>query len=103
MDGNRFDELSKMFGRTRSRRTAVKELVAGAAASGAGLVRTIGADAAAKCRRKGDICRKDGDCCSNACGAPDRFRRRRCCQGITSTCTTGADCCSGMQCCGNGT
>jgi hypothetical protein len=44
------------------------------------------ADAAAIGREPGAICRKDGDCRSGLCGAPDRTRRRRC------RCRTDADC-----------
>lgn len=96
MDGNRFDTLTRSLAHLRSRRGVLRAL--GAAVAGA-----IGLDAsgvaAATCRKGGQICRKDGDCCSRTCNLKDATGRRYCAQAFACTEPEGAGCCPAGQLC----
>ena len=85
MDGDRFDSLTKTIAGT-SRRSLLK-VGLGAVLSGAvGTFSRESVDAARRLRALGQICRKDGDCASGACGPRDGRGRGRC------RCATAADC-----------
>ena len=73
MDDRSFDAFARSFARS-SRRRLAKRLLGGTAA---GLLGLVGADAAAAtCRRPGDVCRENANCCSGSCGPKDRTGRR---------------------------
>jgi hypothetical protein len=85
VDGSRFDQLAKTMA-GGSRRTVLKAGLGAALGAALGGIGIGGADAA-KLRRVGEICRKNGDCASHACLPKDRTGRRRC-----GECLTAADC-----------
>ena len=62
MDDQRFDSLTKVFARGRSRRDVLKLLAGGTA--GTVLLATVANDAGAECH--GIACSGDGDCCTGA-------------------------------------
>jgi hypothetical protein len=81
MDECRFDNLTRMFGAIRDRRTAVKTLVA----AGAALVSLAKAEfgIAAQddvliegCRLTGERCDRDKQCCSDDCNRKRKKRKR---------------------------
>jgi hypothetical protein len=76
VDGQRFDELTRLFAESRTRRSVLRGMF-GLAGAAAGALGVRGADAAS-CRDLGDICRKPGDCCTGACGPKDAAGRQRC-------------------------
>src|SRR6266508_3384788 len=94
VDGQRFDDLTRLFANGISRR----RLLGGLAAGAAGLIGHA-ETAAATCRKPGRTCRTDANCCSNLCGPKDATGRHRClCQSAadcpvkvcqTATCTSG--------------
>jgi hypothetical protein len=105
VEGRDFDALARRVAAGTGRRAVLRHLLAGAAvalgvgAPAAGLLRTSGG-AAAVCRPGGDVCRKDGDCCSGDCLGPDATGRARCaCARGTSPC--GTACCAAGQVCVN--
>lgn len=87
MDGSRFDQLTRSLAGS-SRRSLLSAALGGALAA-VGLADA--ADAARK-RRAGEVCRKNGDCASNVCGPKDSHGRRRC------SCLTANDCTAPGQC-----
>lgn len=99
MDPSRLDDLARRLAASAPRRVVAK------AAAGAVLASLVGAPrsgAAApvsterkSCRGTGEICRRDGQCCSDRC-----FRGRCDCRGQGAFCTVDRGCCSGR--CGNG-
>ena len=62
MDDQRFDSLTKVLARGRSRRDVLKLLAGGTA--GTVLLATVANDAGAECH--GIACSGDGDCCAGA-------------------------------------
>ncbi len=82
MDGQRFDQVTRVFAAGASRRHALGAML-GVALSALGL---SDADARGVCRVGGQICRVNRDCCSTAC-VQGSSRRRHCAE-----CVTGADC-----------
>jgi hypothetical protein len=125
MSDDRFDELSKALATTTSRRQALKILAATAAGGAFSLFGAREARAIGRCRRVGQPCRQDYECCDFFCN-PARGRcecppspaahlcakTRRCifCNPETSTfdpatctcvCNEGTTPCNG-QCCGEG-
>lgn len=81
MDGNRFDSLARAAAAAPTRRALL-----GAALGALGSA-VFGSRAdAARLRNPGEICRKNGDCATDACGPKDRYGRRRC------LCNGAADC-----------
>lgn len=109
MDGKRFDKLTKVLTSTGSRRSAVKGLLAGAAASVAG---ALGLEAAAaqdsgrvgtlaQCRGTRDNCKKSSVCCSRRC-----VRGKCQCRQDGGACSVDRACCSGRcrdgECVGDG-
>jgi len=86
MDGNRFDELTRGLADGRTRRAVLKAMAGGVVAGIASVFNSGDPVAAASCRKATEICRKNGDCCSNKCGPPDFTGRSRC------VCVTGTDC-----------
>ena len=109
MDGTRFDALTRTLALGQTRRRMLGALTGVFAAA-----LTASAGAATK-RRRGEICRKDGECASGVCGPKDGSGRRRCAAGtgdsctdpsecpngdcLGGTCCTGADFCEGSFCC----
>ena len=103
MDGTRFDALTKVLAAGLSRRRVLGVLTGAAAA-----VVAAPAGAVSK-RRRGEICRKDGECASGACGPRDATGRRRCLGATGDTCVADPDCgggpclegacCSGLDYC----
>ncbi len=86
MDGNRFDNLVRKLAEPQTRRRTLKTLAAGISASFATAVGLSETDAAKTCRGTDVVCRKNADCCTNQCSAPDAFGRRKC------KCTLASDC-----------
>ena len=103
MDGSRFDNLAKSVAGASTRRDVVKRFglaIAGGAAS-IGLLsglRSLTSDAAGVCREGREVCRKDGDCCSEVCGPPDSTSRRRCECSLTETLCEDVCCAEGETC-----
>lgn len=85
MDGSRFDRATKLLAGS-SRRSLLKAGLGAALGAALGGIGFGGADAA-RLRQVGEICRKNGDCASNACLPKDKTGRQRC-----GECLTGADC-----------
>lgn len=85
MDGRRFDLLTKaVVAEGRSRRSILKGLTATLLGTAVLAQPEIGA-AAARCRRRHEVCRKDGDCCDGYCQQKDAHGRKRCgCQIVTT-------------------
>ena len=88
IDGPRFDDLTRRFGRGFSRRRLVVGalgIAAVTAASGA----TLGA---ARCKTGGRVCTRNGDCCSSSCeritGNATRPRFVCACSGGDTLCGT---------------
>ena len=82
MDECRFDNLTRLFGAFKDRRTALKEMVGASAA----LVSLARADLGLAqdddvliegCRLTGDRCGRNNQCCSNKCNRKRRKKRRR--------------------------
>jgi hypothetical protein len=92
MDGSRFDDLVKSFGRARSRRSMLGAL-AGAALAAAGLGQ---AEATGRKRSVGNACATNSDCASNLCVQETRTRKIcHCrsagdCPAVSGQCQTGA-------------
>ncbi len=86
MDGDRFDQFTRVLAGDRTRRSTLKLLAGGIAAGVAGVFKTGDALGAVRCRKAQQVCRKDAECCSGDCSPLDRFGRGRC------LCGTGADC-----------
>jgi hypothetical protein len=80
MDGQQFDLISKWLATRESRRATFRGLAAGALALGLG---RLSLEAAlADCKKLGQKCAKDGDCCAGA-----QCQRNTCvCKGGNSTC-----------------
>jgi hypothetical protein len=100
VDGTRFDELVKSIAGRQNRRVIIRRGLVVVGSAVATIIRRAGSgEAAARCRSGGNICRKNGDCCSGACGPSDATGRQRC------ACTTAetAACCSGGLCVPGGT
>jgi len=87
MDGQRFDDLTKVLGAQRTRRGLIGAL-AGAAIGALGLSKAVDAH---DCRSVGNICAANHDCCSGACVSVGRSRKI--CQ-----CTSAAGCPGADQC-----
>jgi len=121
VDERQFDELSKAFASSTSRRGALKLLFATAAGGALSLVGARGAGAR-QCRDIGQACRSNADCCSRfcpsdtyVCSCPAGFEA---CQGncvptcpgqqvldpltCTCGCPPGTTSCGGSTCCVNG-
>ncbi len=77
MDQNRFDSIAKRVATSTSRRSLLKAGGAAAVGAIAGLFGNKGS-IAATLRGPGVVCRKNGDCVSGICGAPDFSGRRKC-------------------------
>jgi hypothetical protein len=93
MDGQRFDRIGKWLATNDGRCTTRRGLVAGALAIGLG--RLSAEDAAAKCKKDGQKCKKNNDCCSHKC------KGGKCkCRSLQEPCTgtTGS---AGNTCCGS--
>src|SRR4051794_9081098 len=76
MDQSRFDQLTREAATSLSRRHAVKyALGATVAAFGVNKLQKAGA---VSLRGTGEICRKDAECATGACGVADRTGRRFC-------------------------
>lgn len=80
MDGLRFDSLARTL--ATSRRTALKTLIGGSL--GVSLAGGAGNNAAAVCKKVGQNCDRNGDCCTGAN-----------CRGGECKCKSGRDECSG--------
>src|SRR4051794_1741776 len=65
MDGQRFDELTRLLGTGRSRRQTLKFVLAGLGAAAVGFRRT-GDVSAGVCRPETSPCFESSDCCSPA-------------------------------------
>ena len=93
MDGRKFDELSRWFGRTINRRRALSGMI-GVVATGVVGADGVGAKVRRTCRPVNASCLRNADCCSARCEtrrtAP-RNRRNRC------VCPAGEIAC-GMEC-----
>lgn len=100
MDDSRFDALTRAVAKYSSRRTLLGAALGGLVAAALG----DQTRAAARLRGLGEICRKNGDCASGACGPADRTGRQRCvCPEGTIDCGAGcvaAQCCSSADCAG---
>lgn len=114
MNDCRFDNLTRMFGTIRTRRSAVTQL-AGASAALLALARAdLGLAAEGEvsvegCRLTGESCGRDNQCCSNDCRRSRRKKRDRdeggkggkknrgvCkCRGNGKSCNKDAACCRG--------
>src|SRR5690349_5723735 len=91
MDDLRFDALTKSLAGGLTRR----RILAGVAAV-ATVLRAVPAGAVTK-RRRGEICRKDGECASGVCGPKDAPGRQRCQAGTGDGCAEPSEC-GGGQC-----
>lgn len=91
MDGNRFDELSRVVAGAASRRGVLRGIAAGMIAGIASGTRLRGADARRSLRGTGELCRKPGECESNVC-VTDATGRGRC------GCPSGSSVCNGSCC-----
>ncbi len=106
MNDEVFDALAKEFAGSGTRRSFVKRLgrstlVAAAIGGPVGASLWSRSGTAATCRSGGQICRKNGDCCSGRCDAADATGRRNCsCLAGTTAC--GTQCCSASDICVNG-
>lgn len=89
MDGQRFDELTRLIGSGTTRRRILKLIGGGAAA---GLLRP-GAARAGFCTGAGDSCAVDQTCCSQSC--VDEVCQ---CSGTGSPCIDDGDCCANNEC-----
>jgi hypothetical protein len=121
VDGSRFDRIAREMATSRSRRSLLKGLTGSLAAAIAGTAGLRGADAAAGCKREGQVCRENPNCCSGLCGKDASGRRVCACPAGTTPCngmcvnpatafqTDKANCgacgnaCRGGQICVNGT
>ena len=91
MDGDRFDALARSLAAHRPRRAALRAL-AGAAL--AGPLALVGArEAAARCLRNGEACRRGPQCCSGVCRRGENGKK---CRAAPSqlTCTVERDVCA---------
>ena len=86
MDGQQFDLISKWLATRESRRATLRGLAAGALALGLGRL-SLNA-ALADCKKLGQKCAKDGDCCAGA-----QCKRNKC------VCTGGNASCGDHLCC----
>jgi len=77
MDGDRFDQFTCVLAGDRTRRSTLKLLAGGIAASVAGVLRTGDVLGAVRCRKAEQICRKNSECCSGTCSPLDRHGRGR--------------------------
>lgn len=102
MDKSTFDDLTRLFATTHSRRDMLKRLIAGAAggaAVAAGFARGIEPAAAQQCTPNDSACTADDECCSGncddsgTCSAPDTT-----CIEDGGLCQAGIFCCSGLDC-----
>ena len=96
MDDRRFDHLAKSAA-AGSRRSLLK-VVFGAAIGGALSAAGIESTSAAGKRKIGQICRKDGDCASSFCSAPDSRGRSYCRCNDASDCPTPSNKCQEATC-----
>ena len=65
MDGNRFDDLTRSVARLRTRRALLRALGLALGAVAVGTVALDDSGDAATCRKGGQICGKNGDCCND--------------------------------------
>ena len=80
MDASRFDCLTKSLATATGRRTAAK-LVAGSALGAVGLGHLGIQPAAAACKRRGEHCNNNNDCCRDCCKRHKCRHRSRCQNG----------------------
>ena len=86
MDGQHVDLIARWLATRKSRRATVRGLAAGALALGLG---RLSLDAAlADCKKLGQKCAKNGDCCAGAQ-----------CKGNTCVCKRGNSTCGDHLCC----
>src|SRR4051812_48799384 len=86
MDGQDFELISKWLATRDSRRATLRGLAAGALALGLG---RLSLEAAlADCKKLGQKCAKNGDCCAGAQ-----------CKGNTCVCKRGNASCGAHRCC----
>lgn len=78
MDRSRFDQLTRDFAASPSRRLLVKSALGLALGGTLGAVGLNDVSAVQAGRAPAEICRKNGDCASGHCGPTDRTGRRRC-------------------------
>lgn len=103
MDGERFDELVKRWGAGSSRRGLLKTIM-GAGIGGALAAAGVGdAAAARRCRSLGNVCSRNGDCCSAACAPASTTGRRLCACGdglkpCNGGCISSDACCTNADC-----
>lgn len=96
MDGNHFDDLTRAFGSSLSRRGVVKGF--GAAAIGAIAAAAGWRGAGAKSKRSvGNSCKVDADCASGFC-VRERPTRKICHCGSATDCPASADQCRQAAC-----
>ncbi len=86
MDGSRFDDITRRFATSTSRRSLIKSALAAVVASVAGTTSADSSSAATLRRAVGVVCSSNSNCASGICGSPDFTGRRRC------QCKVGSDC-----------
>jgi hypothetical protein len=111
------DDLALGLAGGISRRQALKLLGGGLAGSLLGILGGVGEAAVGECKRNGNVCKNDWQCCSGKCeggtcaecvsNSISCTADSECCSGICSptgtccsrtACTTTIDCCSGGIC-----
>lgn len=101
MDPKHFDDLVAKLAKTTDRRTTVRGIVGGVIAGAAAVEVSSAPEPKGACKPERDRCKRHSDCCTNYCN-PDNKRCR--CRRAGEQCTADADCCSrreqGMSCIG---
>ena len=97
MDGNRFDQLTRVLAEGRTRRSTLKAIVGTVVGGLSGLLSATDV-LGASCRKPAEVCRKNSDCCSNKCSAPDRTGRSRCLCETSANCPKPGSACKAATC-----